>query len=181
MISTLFALAYLAVLGPEIASAAPGQAELAGHPRRFALLGLLAAFVLPAFSAILLNRNQIDLKFDSSLAKHPIKTLRAEEWTRYDLRPSAWDVAFEGASVGFVRVRMTDGTWVAGYYGPNSYASSHPDPRNLFLELAYEVDNNGEIGEPITSTAGVVVDCTNALVVELLSVEDAAESSASKE
>ena len=88
-------------------------------------------------------------------------------------RPSSWDVAFEGASIGFVRVRMADGTWVAGYYGPNSYASSHPDARNLFLELAYEVDITGKIGDAITSSAGLVIDCTNALVVELLAVDEA--------
>lgn len=171
VISTLFALCYLVILGPEITTAAQAQAQLAEHPRRFALLGLVAAFVLPTISAVLLNRNQIDLKLTIPFVLHPIKTLRAEEWTRYDPRPSAWDVAFEGAAVGFVRVRMSDGTWVAGYYGPNSYASSHPDPRNLYLEMAYEVDNKGEIGKPITGTAGVVIDCTDAVVVELLAVD----------
>ena len=171
VISTLFALCYLVILGPEITTAAQAQAQLAEHPRRFALLGLVAAFVLPTTSAVLLNRNQIDLKLTIPFVLHPIKTLRAEEWTRYDPRPSAWDVAFEGAAVGFVRVRMSDGTWVAGYYGPNSYASSHPDPRNLYLEMAYEVDNKGEIGKPITGTAGVVIDCTDAVVVELLAVD----------
>lgn len=171
VISTLFALCYLVILGPEITTAGQAQAQLAEHPRRFALLGLVAAFVLPTISAVLLNRNQIDLKLNIPFVLHPIKTLRAEEWTRYDLRPSAWDVAFEGAVVGFVRARMSDGTWVAGYYGPNSYASSHPDPRNLYLEMAYEVDTKGEIGKPITGTAGVVVDCTDAVVVELLAVD----------
>lgn len=171
VISTLFALCYLVILGPEITTAAQAQAQLAEHPRRFALLGLVAAFVLPTISAVLLNRNQIDLKLTIPFVLHPIKTLRAEEWTRYDPRPSAWDVAFEGAAVGFVRVRMSDGTWVAGYYGPNSYASSHPDPRNLYLEMAYEVDTKGEIGKPITGTAGVVIDCADAVVVELLAVD----------
>jgi hypothetical protein len=171
VISTLFALCYLVILGPEITTAAQAQAQLAEHPRLFALLGLVAAFVLPTISAVLLNRNQIDLKLTIPFVLHPIKTLRAEEWTRYDARPSAWDVAFEGAAVGFVRVRMSDGTWVAGYYGPNSYASSHPDPRNLYLEMAYEVDTKGEIGKPITGTAGVVIDCTDAVVVELLAVD----------
>lgn len=109
VISTLFALCYLVILGPEITTAAQAQAQLAEHPRRFALLGLVAAFVLPTISAVLLNRNQIDLKLTIPFVLHPIKTLRAEEWTRYDPRPSAWDVAFEGAAVGFVRVRMSDG------------------------------------------------------------------------
>lgn len=95
VISTLFALCYLVILGPEITTAAQAQAQLAEHPRRFALLGLVAAFVLPTISAVLLNRNQIDLKLTIPFVLHPIKTLRAEEWTRYDPRPSAWDVAFE--------------------------------------------------------------------------------------
>jgi hypothetical protein len=172
VISTVFALIYVFALGPEITTTAEAQAELADHPRRSALLGFVAAFAVPTLGAILLNRSQIDLKVNGAFLRHPIKTIRSEEWTRYDPRPSSWDVAFEGASVGFVRVRMTDGTWVAGYYGPNSYASSHPDPRNLFLELAYAVDDTGKIGDPITSSGGVVVDCTNALVVELLTLDD---------
>lgn len=171
VVSTVFALLYLFALGPEITTAAQAQAELADHPRRAASLGFLAAFVIPTMSAIALNRNQIELKLNRAFFKHPVKTIRAEEWTRYDPRPSSWDVAFEGASVGFVRVRMADGTWVAGYYGPNSYASSHPDGRNLFLELAYAVDTTGKIGDPITSSAGVVIDCTSALVVELLAID----------
>lgn len=175
VISTGFALIYLFAFGPEITTTAQAQAELADHPRRSALIGFLAAFVVPTLSAILLNRGQIDLKLNGAFFKHPVKTIRAEEWTRYDPRPSSWDVAFEGASVGFVRVRMADGTWVAGYYGANSYASSHPDARNLFLELAYEVDATGKIGAPITSSAGLVIDCTNALVVELLAIDQAGE------
>ncbi|MBS2936853.1 hypothetical protein KDN32_03735 [Nocardioides sp. J2M5] len=171
VISTMFALIYLAVLGPEITTAAQDQAQLAGHPRRFALMSFVAAFVVPTISAIAFNRGEIDLKVNRKLILHPIKTIRSEEWTRYDLRPSAWDVAFQGARVGFVRARMADGTWVAGYYGPNSYASSHPDPQNLFLELAFAVDSTGKIGEPIVGSAGVVIDCRNALVVELLKIE----------
>jgi hypothetical protein len=180
VISTVFALIYLFAFGPEITTTAQAQAELAEHPRRSALLGFVAAFIVPTLSAILLNRSQIDLKLNRAFFKHPIKTIRAEEWTRYDPRPSSWDVAFEGAGVGFVRVRMADGTWVAGYYGANSYASSHPDARNLFLELAYEVDSTGKIGEPITSSAGLVIDCTNALVVELLALDEADEDSAER-
>lgn len=172
VVSTLFALSYVFVVGPEITTAAQAQAEVAGHPRRSALLGFLAAFAIPAFSAILLNRKQINLKFDRTLLLHPIKTIRAEEWTRYDQSPSSWDFAFERSSVGFVRVRMTDGTWVAGYYGTTSYASSHPDPRNLYLETAYSVDSTGEIGDPITNSAGVVIDCTNALLIELIKIDD---------
>jgi hypothetical protein len=178
VISTVFALVYVFALGPEITTTAQAQAELADHTRRSALLGFVAAFVVPTLTAILLNRSQIDLKLNGAFFKHPIKTIRAEEWTRYDPRPSSWDVAFEGASVGFVRVRMADGTWVAGYYGPNSYASSHPDARNLFLELAYEVDATGKIGDAITSSAGLVIDCTNALVVELLAIDEADEDPA---
>lgn len=175
VVSTVFALVYVFIVGPEITTPAQAQADLADHPRRLALLGFLAAFAIPALSAILLNRKQIDLKFNSTLFLHPIKTIRAEEWTRYDQSPSSWDFAFERSGVGFVRVRMTDGTWVAGYYGATSYASSHPDPRNLYLETAYSVDSTGKIGDPITGSAGVVIDCTNALLIELIKVEDVDE------
>lgn len=37
---------------------------------------------------------------------------------------------------------MRDGTWFAGYYGPDSYASSYPDPPNLFVEACFDFDDS---------------------------------------
>lgn len=177
VISTAFALVYLIIFGPEIRTPADAQERFADSPRITAAVGVAAAFVIPSISAFVVNP-----KLRSSVPtalRRPRETyrhIRSGEWTRFDPRPSAWDVAFQEAGVGFVRVRTADGTWIAGYYGPLSYASSHPDPRNLFLELGYHVESDGTIGEVITGSAGLVVDCSNALVVELLTTGEATET-----
>ena len=66
--------------------------------------------------------------------------------------------------------------YISATFPPNSVSVSSDSTiflnhRNLYLEMAYEVDTKGEIGKPITGTAGVVIDCTDAVVVELLAVD----------
>jgi hypothetical protein len=173
--STVFALLYLLILGPEIIDTAQASRHTLDHPRRLALLGFCAAFAIPALSATVIH-----VRWSTALFKHPIQTMRDEGWSRYDPRPTAWDVAFQDASVGFVRVRMRDGTWFAGYYGPNSYASSYPDPPNLFVEASFDIDDRGVIENQIVNTKGAVIDCTDAVLVELLAPLDEADEAQSQ-
>jgi len=167
--SALFALVYALILGPNLSDAQRGQVIALAHPRTLALLALAAAFAIPMLCAVIpaLPRTMAGWR-------HPFRSLSPSELSRYDPRPSAWDVAFEGASEGFVRVRMKDGKWFAGYFGQNSYASSFPDPRSLFVEIGYSVDVDGTIGDPIEGSAGAVIECTDAVLIELLGPVDAA-------
>jgi hypothetical protein len=174
--STLFALGYLFVLGPELIDTAQTRQEALDHPRRLALLGFCLAFVIPTLAAIARH-----VRWSQQLLRHPIRGLRQEDWTRYDPRPSAWDVAFQEAGPGFVRVRMRDGTWFAGYYGLNSYASSYPDPPNLFVEACFDIDDDGVILEQIINTRGAVIDCSDAVLVELLAPAAADEAQSVEE
>ena len=167
--SALFALVYALILGPYLSDAHRGQVTALAHPRISALLALAAAFGVPMLCAVI-----PDLPRTMSGWRHPSKSLRPSELSRYDPRPSAWDVAFEGASEGFVRVRMKDGTWFAGYFGQSSYASSFPDPRSLFVEVGHLVDVDGVIGDPIEGSAGAVIECADAVLIELLGPLDAA-------
>jgi hypothetical protein len=169
--STIFALLYVVILGPYLSDLKKGQAAALAHPRFSALLALLGAFAIPMLVAFLL-----DLPRTRDAWRHPFNSLRLMLST-YDPQPSAWDVAFARASKGFVRVRMKDGTWFAGYFGQNSYASSFPDPRSLFVEFEYSIDQNGAIGDPIEGSVGSVIECTDAVLIELLSPVDASEAS----
>lgn len=166
--SALFALVYALILGPYLSDAQRGQVTALAHPRISALLALAAAFAIPMLCAII-----PDLPRTMAGWRHPFKSLSPSGLSRYDPRPSAWDVAFEGASEGFVRVRMKDGRWFAGYFGQRSYASSFPDPRSLFVEVGYLVDVDGVIGGPIEGSAGAVIECADAVLIELLGPLDA--------
>jgi len=80
--------------------------------------------------------------------------LKLSTWTQYDTRPTAWDVAY--------------GTWFAGYWGEGAWASTFPDPPSLFVDIEYEVGDTGVIGHEVTGSRGSVIDCRDAVLVELL-------------
>lgn len=170
--STLLALAYVFAFGSLLTEAIQDRGGVTGHPRLAAALALLGVLLVPAVAAALPTLKHLD-------RRHPIKSMRPENWKRFDSRPTAWDAAFGEASPGFIRVRMRDGTWYAGYFGENSYASSFPDPQNLFLEYSYAVDEMGKIGEVVPSSAGAVLDCTDAVLVEFVRPADLAGPTAS--
>lgn len=165
-LSLCFGLIYVLVLGSTGARLL-GSADWAlGHPRLSAALALLLGLIVPIGSALLPN------VFGVQWIRAHWSRLRVPAWTRYDSTPSAWDRAFRDAGPCFVRVRMKDGTWFAGYYGTASYASSFPDAQSLFLESSFAVDSDGHIGDLIEGTAGAIVNCGDAILIELLRPAD---------
>jgi hypothetical protein len=88
--------------------------------------------------------------------------------TRYQVTSSAWDYMFRHRGSCFVRVRLKDGTWVGGWYGSGSYATSYPEPAELFLESAWRMNPDGSFSHRITQTAGLHVRAADADVFELL-------------
>lgn len=180
--STFFALVYVLVLGPYLADAAGLRREdLLDHPRLAAVAGLLAAIGIPAGLALLQVLAPrflawLGSKFgwwtqisSSTMWRRLTGPLRPANWSQIDSRPSSWDVAFSGARPGYVRVRMKDGTWYAGWFGESSYASSFPDPQSLFVERSFRVSPDGEIIGEVANSVGAVIDCRDAALVELLS------------
>lgn len=178
--SASFGLLYLFVASYFV-EAGDVRSELERHPRSALLLVFVGAIGVPTCAAVLGRFPEIARRLDRDELR-PSDLRFPSNWTRYDPRPAAWDVAFQQAKTGFVRVRMQDGTWFAGFYGEQSWSSSFPDPPSLFLETEYAVGEDGTIGDPIMGTAGSVVVCTGAVLVELLEAPtpEEAESSASE-
>lgn len=58
----------------------------------------------------------------------------------HDPAPRAWDHLFADRSSRYLRVRLQDGTWVAGLFADRSYAGGYPDVTDLLLEQAWSVD-----------------------------------------
>lgn len=84
--------------------------------------------------------------------------------------PSAWDTAFRsvGQKATFVRVRLKSGYQVAGFFGPRSCAGTFPGPRDLFIELVYRLDQNGNLVEPLAGSQGVYLAADDILGIEFL-------------
>lgn len=86
--------------------------------------------------------------------------------------PSAWDFVFAQRRAQFVRIRLKDGTLIGGLYSDGSFASSYPEPQDLFLEQAWRLDPNGPFGGPIPRSRGVLVREDSWAVVEFLEAEE---------
>lgn len=58
--------------------------------------------------------------------------------------PAAWDYLFESIPAGtFVLVRLTDGSEIPGRMGPDSFASSSKEERDLLIDELYEIGDDG--------------------------------------
>lgn len=86
----------------------------------------------------------------------------------WDPTPSAWDYAFRDVGPCWVRVRTEDGLWVGGWYAEDSFASSWPDPEELYIEKGYVMKDDGTFGTDVSAPNGVYVRCTNAVLVDFI-------------
>ena len=57
--------------------------------------------------------------------------------------PTAWDNLFFNQTGGFVIVTLLDDTRLYGWYSSNSFASSEQDERDIFIEIGYQISNDG--------------------------------------
>ena len=53
---------------------------------------------------------------------------------------------------------LTDGTQVAGYFGARSMASSDPERKDIFLEEAYTVPDDGTPWEAVAESLGAYIE-----------------------
>jgi hypothetical protein len=74
-------------------------------------------------------------------------------------------------SPGFVRVLGKDGFWKGGAFARGSYFTTFPEPPAIFVETAWQVDENGEFVAQQAGTSGAWIPCAEALVVEFLTAD----------
>lgn len=121
--SALFAGLYLMALGQRLVDAVMGRGLTDAQPRWTAAVGLALVVIVPVVSA------------------HVVFYLTTAKWWQrgkdalitqlrlrrpYDPTPSAWDASFSSREPGWVRVLTTDGVWIGGWFGLDSFATSFP-------------------------------------------------------
>lgn len=77
----------------------------------------------------------------------------------------AWNWVFSRRLPAYVRVRLSDGRMILGWYGGRSFASSDPSLRDLYLEEQWVADE-GRFREPYPSTRGVWLNGSEIVSVE---------------
>lgn len=84
--------------------------------------------------------------------------------------PSAWDFYFDKREEVFLLIHLNDGKMVGGFFGEGSYATSFPDDGDLYLKAVYSINENGEFGESIENTNGLLIRKDQYRFIELFNV-----------
>ena len=59
--------------------------------------------------------------------------------------PAAWDYVFPRISTAnWVLITFHDGSFVGGFFGPKSFASSDPSERDLYIEQIFHIRGDGQ-------------------------------------
>jgi hypothetical protein len=158
--SGLFALIYLIVLGQVLTSVISRPRSYVDHPRCTALLLFALVFLIPAAVAVALHARNIRRLYPNMPWKQVFRI--------YNPTPTAWDFAVNRVGPGYVRVLNKDGNWVGGYAGEASFYTNFPQSREIFVETAWQLDEQGEFTKPITASTGRWIKCDDAPVVDFL-------------
>lgn len=119
-----------------------------------------------------------------------LKALRSTAFVRAALpHPTAkpWEYVFGLRKPFWIIATLKDGKKIGGLYGCESFASSAPAPEQLYLEQAWELNNDGYFERPRENTAGIMILADDVVTLELFHVtyggknerEEAAERGAS--
>lgn len=94
----------------------------------------------------------------------------------YRSTPLAWDYKALNMPLGqFVRVRTENGIYYGGWYSRDSYMSTYPQPRDIYIESQWTMSPNGDFQEPILDAGGMWLSITDKCVVDWIKVHPAPE------
>ncbi|MDK1328288.1 DUF6338 family protein [Arthrobacter sp. zg-Y1143] len=88
--------------------------------------------------------------------------------SQWDPTPSAWDFAFSNRGAGWIRVQSSDGSWMGGWFGSSSFASSFPEPPELYLEQGYEMNEQGVFTGKMSAPDGLYIRCDDIRLLDFL-------------
>lgn len=162
--SGLFALIYLIALGQILTSAISHPRSYLDHPRSTALLLFALVFLIPAGVAVAQHARNTRRLYPNVSWKQVFRV--------YNPTPTAWDFAVNRVGPGYVRVLSKDGNWVGGYAGEDSFYTNFPQSREIFVETAWRLDEQGKFEKPIAGSAGQWIKCDDAPVIEFLRPQD---------
>lgn len=119
---------HLAIWWPVIAEPVRDGANLFDSPW-FAAAGAGILIFSPALLAV--------------LASWLRRTEMVRRWLTHPL-PSAWDYCFEKQRSCWILFTLKNGTRFGGYFGRNSFASSYPEPPDIFVEDLWRVASKAD-------------------------------------
>lgn len=166
LVSVVLDAVYLWLFGkllvPFLANPRP---ELAAHPAQAGFLATLLGVIIPAALA---------LGWHADVAWRPLRWHWWPSWIRFRRRtahestPTAWDKAAPRKTDVWVKVLLPSGERVAGWVSGESFVSTYPHSRDIYIQEQFAVDESGTIGERLENTAGVWLSIPDGAIVEWL-------------
>ena len=162
--------AYLVLFGPHLLDLirdGAGKVSFtvaAGHARPLGWLALLLLIIIPVLAAGL---GTVGTLWGPRVRTWP--GIRRLPRITYNPTPRAWDHAFKEAPECYVRLLMTDGSWLGGWCGQKSFVSSYPEPREIFVEKAWSMKADGAFDTEQPRSIGMYVRCDDVRSIEFVS------------
>lgn len=163
--SALFAAVYAIAFGPEVAAYLHAPDTAADDVRPIGGYGLALVVAVPWLAARIVFYVRTSKPYEVVTSWFATTLNLRRQW---DPTPSAWDFAFSKREPGWVRIRTGEGLWVGGWFGPNSFASSFPDPQELYLEVGYNMTEEGKFTKDVSAPDGLFVRCRDAVLVDFI-------------
>ena len=138
--------------------------DLVSEPERLAiwfLIILVVPMVLALVRAYALQHDRLTFVF-RWLRLRPINPI-----------PTGWDWMFSRTDPCFVLVTLKDGTAIAGWFGPNSMASSDPQRRDIYVEKVYKMPTDGSGWIEVKGSLGMQIDGAQISYIEFKEASDA--------
>ncbi len=94
------------------------------------------------FVLIVLLPALIGISFGYNWKKNWIRSILAKlQLNPVHPTPSAWDWTFEDLGEQFVLVALSDGSYIGGLMGSDSFVSSDPTERDIYIQQIYDIDD----------------------------------------
>ncbi len=94
--------------------------------------------------------------------------------------PTSWDFFFAMKQPCFVIVHLKGGGKIGGLFYNESYASSHPQKRDIYLNEVWEIDETGHFLNKVPDSQGLWIDQGSFTFMEFLAIPQNEEQNESK-
>ncbi len=82
-----------------------------------------------------------------------------------------WDYFFLNRDEAcFVLIHLKSGSMIGGLYGLNSFASTFPQPQEVYIEEVWKIDDQGRFLEKLENTQGVLIKADECSHIEFYKV-----------
>jgi hypothetical protein len=179
VVSVVLDAVYLIAVGSHVQEVVSfgGDNVVVEHPATLGVAVLIGALGVPAMLAsVRYSPYRLRSRPSTSAESNARRRLHATALEKLPLHlerkvfytgvPTAWDWGATNPAQRMVRVRLPDGRYVGGLFGPGSYVSTYPEPRDLYLSHQYHFKEDGSFGAPALKAAGLWLRISDDHIVE---------------